>query len=344
MSVQVTCECGTMFEAEDSSADGQAVCEECRKSSMPPLPPPVPEDSPMSPPVPVEDKFCYICTEKVPVNFVVCPFCRTVLKEYIPEEERLERLGNATAELNSLVSGRIDEASSFSTITTRTIVWAAFSVLSFGVTATGFAVKDMSALITFGILALIIFIPSFLVSLGNDLATQTGKKDKDPRKVFKAFFNSLLVQRPARAFARLAPSARNNESPDLPVFTKVKQPKGPFKITDAKSLKGYWNSFIKSDSLNVRTAKLKKINILDSNERFAIIETEVKFSSYPASIIITIVLGVLIAVLLILIMKKEETRSIRKLLIKGRDGRWYIAESEMSGILDQFPHCPSPQD
>jgi len=137
-----------------------------------------------------------------------------------------------------------------------------------------------------------------------------------------------------RAYARLAPSARNPGSVPTVKFEKVHVTSGEYAIRDVKSFGTYWSSFFRSSGQQTRNTQVRKCKVVETiDENTVVVEADVRLNSYPQMVILGfLIIGIFIFVV-IMLLQKRETVPLRKLLVYD-DGRWYIAEGEFQGAAD----------
>lgn len=357
MPISVSCVCGKVFKVKDEQAGQQVICQVCGRTLIAPLADPAPTaiapfEAPIpqaelpraySPPAAPATIPCPTCGESISPNASICPYCNELVSGTVSKIDRDAILKDALAKLDAHIADPIAQsedrkmfgrATSGKTITAGIITGFVMALtLLAGTTSRNASIGGILGMALF-----MGFIPAIclLVSYLNDSKASHIQNAKTPEEALKNFFTAVRTGRTAKAFVALTPSARTSGPAKTIEFTHKSIPshKEKFSIFDLPSFKAYWKSIFTGPSMNSRSVKIGAHKRLESSADTAVVQTEFAITSYPSLAILGIfACGPIPTMILILILQKKEKQSIKKFLIK-RSGKWYIAESQLTGPLD----------
>ncbi|HYG75189.1 MAG TPA: RING finger protein [Planctomycetota bacterium] len=300
-------------------------------------------DSPAisSPPVTAQQMTeCPACAEQIPAGSAICPLCRQSIAGELNAEQQRQLLEARVAEVQKYSANpeavAADAELTGALLSTKTKVLMGLLGLSLMSIVSGIVLKgDNGAPFgVFGILGTLIFVIPVCVSWYNDSITHKIAGALTAHHAFKGFYTAVATNRAERAFACLAPSARNIGPVPSLTFNDPKIPSqaGQFHIKDVESFKAYWKSVFTGPSSHARSAELTSVKSISEHGGVAMVEANITFTSYPSWIVV-FVISPLIFAIVYLVIRRTEKRAFRKILIRG-EGRWYVAESELAGPID----------
>jgi len=182
MPISVVCRCGKRFNVKDEKAGQNVRCQLC--NSFIPVPVPCSQDEPR---VPVEAQphpamentvsndtiTCRFCSEEIPANFRVCPFCKEPVNNTLSQEDYGSLLCGFVQELDSMTSSpgnlEMDRKYLKKLFTAKTIVLASISMLTILMMVFGVIARDMAPLMFSGVIFFLAFGISLLLSFMNDI-------------------------------------------------------------------------------------------------------------------------------------------------------------------------------
>ena len=357
MPISVRCSCGKVFKVRDEMAGKDVTCQVCRGIVKVPAEPsyaPPSEDVPLPaaemPPAPAppgagvsrlklpDMMQCPACAEAIPLSSMFCPICGEQLPTLVSTEQKKEHLAKVLATLDEYVANSdnlaADRKMRGSTFSPLGIVLAVLSVCLLSMIPMGLAVHDGEPLIILGaILGGLLAIIS-LVALGNDYIYSHISDAKTPVAAFKRYVGAIRSGRANKAFASLVPTARNARAPLTIRFEKIPPNPGTFPFNEPQSFRKYWRNILKGTGGQVRAMGVKRIRLLNETPGgVAFVEVEFGFTGHSAWWYLTLLINLIVGAIIILAVQKREKKVVRKLLVK-RGGRWYVAEGEFEGLLD----------
>lgn len=286
---------------------------------------------------------CPACARPLESWAGTCPYCEEDISDQLPDEAFEARLREVEAALEahardpeSLESDRRIAGAAIPAGVWVTLVLLAGSI---GLFAWGFAIRgpDGDAARGMGIIFGILFGLIFLAVFVSDRRSAFRPEEEDPARTLSRFLWALKTGRARRAYAALAPTARAQGPVRLPRFQRIAADAGAASILDPAGLKKYWGGFIRTGTGTTRTARISRIRVAERRgDDLAVVTGQIKITTYPTALIAIALCALLVAVIVILVVQKSETVELRKLLIR-RGGRWFVAEGELSGLLDRMP-------
>lgn len=358
MPIAIECTCGKRFNVKDEWAGQTLECQICGGSIFVPaaeaeIAPAEPvEHSPQQPPpplpqamaIPEDSKMCEYCAEPIPQDAMTCPLCGESLQHTVPPERQREILSRTAAELDQYTGDfsnlESDNKLAGAPIRAMTIVLSIISLISTAMIVGGAMMHkdDGVLLVVFGVILLFIFGLSALVAIFNDFKAKI-KENESALQAFKSFVLAIRTKRSAKAFVRLTPAARQQAKTTIPQVEKINISEEQISIYNPEDLKKYWTGLIKPSNMQNRTCQLSKFRVIDGGkpeDKYAIVEVDMKITTYPSLLIFLILINLLVVLLAVLIVQKSETLKFRKVMIKS-NGRWYFTSGDFCGPLDSLP-------
>jgi hypothetical protein len=354
VSIIVSCSCGKKYSVRDDFAGRQFNCKSCNSTILTPsalsveettVPVALSVENPKeiyvqkaTVPEPILTKACPWCAETIHKEATVCRYCKQVLNKGLSDSDLSARRLAVHQSLDELFTDPIQMAKNKSLrgslISLRTYVLFCFIGLGIIMSVLGFAKsgEEMVFVAAFGVIFIFFFGIASIVSFFNDVFCSS-INTKNPLKTFKRYFLAVRTRRFAKAYAALAPSARTVGSVKTVEPEKIPFRNGSYKISSLESFKEYSNSYLKGPPGHTRYVNLLKVRLVKQDQGTAVVEAEIKFSSYPTLLLILIIVP-LICVILIVALTKSETLTVRKLLVE-HNGKWFVADGEFDGPLDQ---------
>ncbi len=337
MPISVQCTCGKTFRVKDELAGTPVTCQVCGAQilaveapiAQPAFAQAIPPSSGTVP--------CPACAEPIPTGSRSCPICGESLgSAAISSDELAKALDLIRNELARHSPAQDDEL--------RGGMWSG-KTIALGVLAAAslvlLAIGAMSrcgepALVSGIVLGLCFGIPT-LVSFFNDRNAMHLQEAAGPVQAYKRFFMAVRTGRTGKAYAALIPPARQSEHPPSIVLKNPKIPHSPQRkpYSDVKSYAAYWKEIFQGKNNWVRYYQLNKVRVLaPENDGVAVVEAQLKLTTYNSLLILGILLSLWIAIILILIFQQKEEVTVRKAFIR-HEGRWYLLDGSIEGELDK---------
>ena len=151
-------------------------------------------------------------------------------------------------------------------------------------------------------------------------------------KAVKSYFKGLWKGRWDTAFAALSPIARERPV-RVPLIDELQTIPANFVRNQPKALKEYWRTIIKPQGkLNRRLSKLKIVPVSqDGNVDRHRVEMHIQY--YPSWIIISLLLGVLPAILVIWATQKTYKTSFEVITFKYKS-QWWMLTGELASTAE----------
>jgi hypothetical protein len=186
--------------------------------------------------------------------------------------------------------------------------------------------------ITFGFILCIVFPISWV----HDYQASHIHDAPTPDKAFRRYFKACQSGRYEKAFASLAPAARNGALVHALKFEKIPSESRDCKITDWMSFRDYSRSIFKGPHGQQRGANLKKVEVeghLPDGTTW--VTADVQFTSQPTWAILLLPVVFIVGRSVFDWVTQRERKTIRKCLFRRGD-RWYVAEADFEGVLDKL--------
>jgi amino acid transporter len=184
--------------------------------------------------------------------------------------------------------------------------------------------------IAFAVIAgFVAFITAILLFV--DLRFLPRDKPTSPDETLKYFFRAIAMARLGYAWAALCPTARA-ERVDPPYLGPVPVGQGSFTLRSTQDLKDYTQTFARPGNGQMRTMQIKRTTLLREDGDVAIVEVDAVFQSWPQwaqilcviAFVIIRLLGLVLFLVLYFSLRKTHAVVIRKTLIRGSNGVWYV--------------------
>ncbi len=324
--------CGTEFPIDHAPVDREIPCRLCR---APVAVPAVPTANLTT---------CAHCGQQVPVYDQRCSGCGRAIESRLAIEDEATQLAQLLDGLDALAAApgaleQVDAARGRRT-SAGTIGLALFGTLCPGwlfllvLTTDGDATGKTIMTVFGGILGLILG----GVALGSwlkDRAAWNIAGSDTPQRALQRWLTALRTKREAKAWACVAPSGRSHGRLEPLAFKKVRPMAQRFAPGGFDDFRRYWQAVLRGEAGETRYAGVKKVQVGSrTKDGFALLTAEVSITSYPTLIILLILINLLVLALVYLVVRKQETVTIRKLLVY-RHGRWWVAEPGWEGALDR---------
>lgn len=283
-----------------------------------------------------ETKPCPYCAETIDASATRCPFCDST---FDPNQKTRDKRAARKAE--AIASGGIPDPSSLpgplspSSWTALVIVLVLavpgvlVEILSSGRDSKG----CMAVSLVFAGFAAIFAVASIL----QDLLGPSPRRRGTPVAAVKAFYGSIKRHHYARAWACLSPLDRTAESRFTQKLASLSVDQRNFSFDKAKPFGKYWRAQAGLDDRGMGGFhKSLKYEVLGSQEirpGVAVVRVRLKVGGYPSWIVITVLLGVLIAVILMFALRKEESFELQKIVYRQGD-TWWVAGGEFGDDED----------
>src|SRR5262249_54355669 len=159
-----------------------------------------------------------------------------------------------------------------------------------------------------------------------------------PERAVKAFYGALRRKSYGRAYACLSPLDRIAELRPTQPIERLSVPDRSFSFNDAKGFTQYWKeqSGLATGFMGGyhKTLQAKVLNVETIADRVAAVDVRLSLSGYPPWTVIGIFCGLLPAIIIVVLMTRNETFHVRKLVVE-KDGLWWILNGEFSADGDE---------
>jgi hypothetical protein len=159
----------------------------------------------------------------------------------------------------------------------------------------------------------------------------------NPIKLIDQYFNNLFQNRAEHVYHVVAPNGRSSKSSHLISFKNIQKDFNQYNLNTSEGYCKYWKATFKGDNLNVRSAEIKDardFSIVEEYDDKIIFKISFFFTSYSTkSLGFFLIFNPIFASMLFSSLKKTESFTIRKVVIKHKD-KWYVAEGELQNIFD----------
>lgn len=337
MPISVQCTCGKTFRVKDELAGLPVTCQVCGAQILATEAPAVPPiHAPTAPPS-AGTSSCPACAEPIPAGARRCPHCGESLASTVMSNEELAKaLDLIRAEL-ARHSPDQDDVLRGGMWSGKTIALGVLALASMALLAYGAMSRNGEPAVVFGIILGLCFGIPTLVSFFNDRHAMYLQEAEGPVQAYKRFYMAVKTGRTGKAFAALIPPARQAEHPPTIAFKNPKIPNNPQRrpFSDVKSYAAYWKEIFQGKNNWVRYYQLNKVRvILPETDGVAVVEANLKLTTYNSLLLLSILLSLWIAVILILIFQQKEDVVVRKAFIR-HEGRWYLLDGSIEGDLDK---------
>lgn len=282
---------------------------------------------------------CPFCAEEITINSSKCPRCN----ENLTDNSDIPLTAEVTADLLKKAERSINGITSPIKMTSRIsiksiilfFITALFSVGTAYHLINGAKSSGDTVLLFILVIFIIIFLTASLQNYSLDSKAQLIGNLTDPENFVKQYFSSIRSKRTEHLYEIIAPTGKSKQQTEIIEFDRIHNNKRKYNISSLAGFKKYWKFIKEGPSEYNRSFKIKRVTLIQEKNNKAIIEVELKFSSYNSFLFLLIFLNILIAILAIVFSTKKEAKVINKLIIKKNDV-WYIAEGELQGPLDRI--------
>jgi hypothetical protein len=346
MSFAVKCPCGNVLNVRDEFLDRQVECQVCHTcftaSPIPDAPEPVAAAF-SAPATASAGLTCPFCAEAIPEAAVFCPLCGKSLSGKLTTAQGAQLAAAASAQLDAYVADpdnlAADNALRGRLLSVMSIVLGILAATCIGMIVAGAFVQGDGGglLIGFGICLGFIFLISLQVSVSHDYSASHIRDAKTPQKALRRYFIACKTGRYKKAFACLAPSARNGAMVRPLKFAKFPSDASESKIEDLAGFCNYCRTIFIGPSSHQRVVHLNRFELeAQLPDGTAWVKAGIQFNSFPKGLYLFALLGPAVCLLIIAVVAHNlgETKTLRKCLFRRGD-RWYVAEADFEGPLDK---------
>jgi hypothetical protein len=205
---------------------------------------------------------------------------------------------------------------------TATVIWTVLTLVCAAMMFAGDTGVILGAV--FGVMCVIVTIAFVAIDLGIPAARDRGTS----AKAVNSYFKGVAKGRWDTAFAALSPMARDM-SVRVPLIEDLQTIPANFVRNSPKQLKCYWKTILKpGGKLNRRLNKLKVVQVSGSgNVHRHRVDMNVEY--YPSWIVISILLGVLPAILIIWATRKTYKTSFEVVSFRYKS-QWWMLTGELA--------------
>ncbi len=176
-----------------------------------------------------------------------------------------------------------------------------------------------------------------LVLGAQDRSLPTPAETTDPAKALRVWLMAMRLGRAGRLRAMLSPTAREADT-DVPDLSPVITAGGTYAMATLPGILAWCRSFAAAGMGQVRWTTVRRITMVQRQDDVAVLTAEVAFQSWPQwanvlSLVLFVlvrVVGIIVAVVLYFSLRRRQTVTITKTLIRGRDERWYLLDPDFT--------------
>lgn len=248
----------------------------------------------------------------------------------------IERLNEHLADPNAVAFDRKQAGGKLRTVT---VVFVAITVVVIGIL--GYVTTTMNgsgaeaAMMATGLVAFIFGLLAIIL-LVVDLRMVPRDQPASPEATLKHFFKAIALGRLGYAWAALCPTARE-QTVETPALGQIPVGAGSFTLRSTEDFKRYTQTFARPGSGQMRTMQVKQATLLSENGDVADVELTVQFQAWPQwaqvlgvlGFVFVRLLGVVIFLVLFFALRKTHNVMVRKTLIRGSNGVWYVYSGDI---------------
>lgn len=217
---------------------------------------------------------------------------------------------------------------------TATLVWACLTAACVALAFTGDTGLILGAV--FGFMCLVCTLA--FVSL--DLAVPAARDRNTSTKAVLSYFRGIAKGRWDTAFAALSPMARERDV-TVPSIDELQTVPTHGPLATKKHLKTYWRTIIKPSGARSRRLSKTKVVQVASDDNVHRHRVDLHIEHYPSWIAITVLLGVIPAVLMILAVRKTYKTSFEVITFKYKS-QWWLLTGEFASVAEGNPPDAKP--
>ena len=291
-----------------------------------------------------DTKACPFCAETIQAAAVICKFCRSRLDGGSSDNpDRAHDESRAKEKAQAIHTGAVPAAPpppgpvSSSTWTSLVVMLVLAipgilaHVLGNGNDTEGCLVIS---LVFAGFAA--IFVVAYLIQ---DLVGPSPRQRPTPEAAAKAFYAMLKRRQYGRAWACLSPLDRTVETHATTELARLSVERKEFPFSPKKPFGKYWRKQCGLDDKGLggyhKSLKYEILGTRKIRPGVAEVHVRLRVGGYPSIVVLAVFAGVLIAVILMLVLRREETFEVRK-IVHEKDGQWWIASGEFGDGEDAF--------
>lgn len=222
-------------------------------------------------------------------------------------------------------------------IRTVTMVFVAVAaIVTIGLGAMAMSMRRNDGIIFAVGLVSFLFIGLSIALIVIDLRMTPRDQPVPPVKTLQHFFKAIALGRLGYAWSALCPTARDT-SVEPPRLGDIPIGPGSFALRSTHDFKEYLATFARPGAGQMRTMQIKRVNLLTEDGDVAIVEVEAMFQAWPqwaqivsvVGFVLVRLLGVILFLVLYLSLRKTQTVTFRKTLIRGSNGVWYMYSADL---------------
>ena len=268
---------------------------------------------------------CPYCGEEVPPAARACPHCDEDLGSIQSSDQarEIEAATRADAAARRFDAGT---EAAFRRFRVRTMVWAGLLVLGVILFVAPGGSTDGGAVAAKVIGVLLIFFCGIgtLVTGIQDLLTKGPALVTTPELAVRTYLTAVKHGRRDYAYSLVVPRGRQG-SRKVPLSEPLGLKGGTRPVGSAKDLLLYWKAVTATGGSMVRTTAWGKVEVEPTGDGAALAACAIKVTAYPSWITLTVLLSPIIAIILMLVIRKTVTL-VAEFPVMEVDGRWYLVD------------------
>jgi hypothetical protein len=250
--------------------------------------------------------------------------------------DAIERLNEHLANPGNVELDRKEAGGKIRTITYVFVVIATVFTIGMAILATNARASKQEAILISAVLVGLVFGGLAVALLVIDLKMTPRDQPVPPVKTLQHFFKAIALGRLGYAWSALCPTARD-QSVEPPVLGEIPIGPGSFTLRSTHDFKEYLATFARPGAGQMRTMQIKRVNLLTEDGDVAIVEVETMFQAWPqwaqivsvVGFVLVRLLGIILFLVLYLSLRKTQTVTFRKTLIRGSNGVWYVYSADL---------------